>query len=437
MTDEHGVVIAARPAAGAGVIESPRPGYADVHAVIDARAVWTAFQPVVRLDTREVVAYEALNRGPAGTPWQAPGRLFDDARAAGRVGELDWVCRMSAFRAALDARLHPDLALFVNVEPAALREPCPPDLIRISEGAHRLRVVTELTERAVGDDPAALLAASGGCRDAAWGVALDDVGAVPASLALMPFVHPDFVKLDMHLLHHSDGPHVARVVNAVIAHAERTGATIIAEGIETAQHLAVARTMGATLGQGWLFGHPGPLGRTPTGPRSPLRLLPAPANRPHQTPFELVSAHRPVNRATKRMLLGTTRFLEAQALAAGESPVLLACFQDSRQFTAATARRYDELVGRSAFVAAYGHGRPAREVPGVRWAELAASDPLCGEWNVIVVGPHFSAALVARDLGDRGAEHYRRFDYALTYDRELVVEAASALLRRLTGQVLR
>jgi hypothetical protein len=50
---------------------------------------------------------------------------------------------------------------------------------------------------------------------------------------------------------------------------------------------------------------------------------------------------------------------------------------------------------------------------------------------VIVVGPYFTAALVARDLGDGGREDRRRFDYALTYDRPLVLEAARALLRRL------
>jgi DICT domain-containing protein len=71
-------------------------------------------------------------------------------------------------------------------------------------------------------------------------------------------------------------------------------------------------------------------------------------------------------------------------------------------------------------------------VPGVRGARLGADDPLRGEWNVIVVGPHQAAALVARDLGDTGAEPDRRFDFAVTHDRALVVEAARSLLRCLT-----
>ena len=67
----------------------------------------------------------------------------------------------------------------------------------------------------------------------------------------------------------------------------------------------------------------------------------------------------------------------------------------------------------------------------VRGSSLKEDDPLTGEWSVAVLGPHFAAALVAVDLGDTGPEMERRFDFALTYDRDLVIEAASALMRRL------
>ena len=113
---------------------------------------------------------------------------------AGRLAELDWVCRATAYRAAIDAGLPLGLTLFVNAEPAALGVPCPPDLAAtILDAQLRLRVVVEMTERAITDDPATLLTAAEACRGSGWGVALDDVGAEPASLAVMPFVHPDVV----------------------------------------------------------------------------------------------------------------------------------------------------------------------------------------------------------------------------------------------------
>ena len=45
--------------------------------------------------------------------------------------------------------------------------------------------------------------------------------------------------------------------------------------------------------------------------------------------------------------------------------------------------------------------------------------------------PHFAGAFVARDLGDTGADGDRRFDFFVTYERELVVRAARALMARI------
>ena len=47
-----------------------------------------------------------------------------------------------------------------------------------------------------------------------------------------------------------------------------------------------------------------------------------------------------------------------------------------------------------------------------------------------VLGPHFAAALVAIDLGDDGPDLEREFDFTLTYDRDLVIEATNSLMVR-------
>jgi EAL domain-containing protein (putative c-di-GMP-specific phosphodiesterase class I) len=399
---------------------------ATVGEVIDSRAVTTVFQPIVRLDGRpgegaEVVGMEALSRGPRHTPWEAPEALFAAAREEGRQAELDWVCRAGAYRSAVDNDLPDGVTLFVNAEPETFGTPCPPDLVETMLAAQlRLRVVTDLPERSIGAEPLAVLAAAAACRSAGGGVALDDVGAEPGSLALLTLLHPDVVKVD---LKHAG----AHVFNAVTAYAERSGATILAEGIETEADLATARGLGATLGQGFLFDHPGPLqllGNTLVRPRRtiPFVITPPGAQR-SSTPYETVSMTCRTGELSRKELLTATHLLEDRALDPAEPAVLLACFQEARNFTPATARRYAGHAKSSALVMAFATELPSRPVAGVQGVALSADDPLRDEWNVVAIGPHFVGALVARDLGDG-----KRYSYAVTHDRELVLETARSLL---------
>src|SRR5215217_8939802 len=202
----------------------------DFRRVLDERAVQPLFQPLIDLESRHVLGYEVLARGPMGPALESPAALFGAAWRAGRVAELDWACRAAAFTEAAEAGLGPPFTLFVNAEPVSLGSGCPDDLRPAVElGRRRLRVVMEVTEWAVAGDPARLLATVAQARQAGWGVALDDVGAAPASLAVLPFVRPDAVKLDMRLLQGRTTAEAAHIVNTVRAQAERTDALVIAE----------------------------------------------------------------------------------------------------------------------------------------------------------------------------------------------------------------
>jgi EAL domain-containing protein (putative c-di-GMP-specific phosphodiesterase class I) len=403
----------------------------DFRRVLDERAVQPLFQPVVDLDSRRVLGYEALARGPMGSHLESPAALFGAAWRAGRVAELDWACRAAAFAEAVRCGLGPPLTLFVNVEPVSLSVPCPDDLRPAVElGEKRLRVVVEVTERAVACDPARLLGTVAQARQAGWGVALDDVGAAPGSLAVLPFVRPDLIKLDLRLLQGRTTAEAARIINAVRAQAERTDAAVIAEGIETIKHAREAAAAGATIGQGFLFGHPAPLPSPMPPPGGPIPLLRTPAAE-STTPWELVAAAREPRRAAKELLVEMSMHLEHQGLDDAEPNVLLASFQEARHFTPATRSRFEFLATRAAFTGVLGHGLPVTPVAGVRGADLAGDDPLRREWDLVVIGPRFAAALVAKDCGDHGPEAERRFDYFVTHDRDLVIRAADPLLRRL------
>ncbi len=396
------------------------------------RGVRSVFQPIVEIDTGRVVAYEALARGPVG-PLERPDALFAAARAAGRLAELDEACRAAAFRGAVEAALVAPLTVFVNVEPEVLDTAPLADLMAIAESAPgQLRVVMEITERAIAARPAELLRTVERVRELGWSVAVDDVGAESMSLAFLPLLRPDVVKLDLRLVQERPGPEIAEIMNAVNAYAERSGAVVLAEGIEDEGHLRTARGLGATLAQGWLFGRPGP-GAAPGLTVGELVLpgagLPAGALGA-VSPFACLPDGTPLRRAPKLLLIELSKQLEREAVRLGETCVVAATFQEARHFTVSTTRRYRDLVERTGFVCALGEDLPVEPLPGVRGTHLDPADPVRGEWDVAVLSPHFSAALLARDLGDDGPDMERTFEYALTYERDTVTRAAASLLSR-------
>jgi EAL domain-containing protein (putative c-di-GMP-specific phosphodiesterase class I) len=412
------------------------PSVSPLAALLAAGGARSVYQPVVRLPERRVVAYEALARGPVGSPLESPGALFAAAGAEGLVPELDWACRMAAMRGALDGRLDPATALLVNVEPDVLDADIPdadaPLLRRAEDG---LTLIAEITERRLADRPAELLRAVAALRRRGWGFALDDVGADWRSVALMPFLRPDLVKLDMRIVQEPFDASAAAVVRAVRAYADASGAEILAEGIETEEHEARALSWGATLGQGWLYGRPEPLPAQPVnGAAAAGRLVAHPGPVGTRTPARVAEdAGARFDVAPKGALLAHSIAMERRARFDPDPVVVLGTFQSARHFTPATARRYARLAERSAFVGAFGVGLSDVPACGVRGAGLAANEQLAGEWNVVVIGPHHAAALIARDLGDGGPDLERRYAHTLVEDREIVLGAARALMLRIVG----
>jgi EAL domain-containing protein (putative c-di-GMP-specific phosphodiesterase class I) len=393
------------------------------------------YQPIVDLDTATVVAYEALARGPEGSELQRPDLLFQAARREGRLGELAWRCRQAAYEGALYAGVKPPTALFVNVEPETLGIRAP----RGAEVAHErargeLKVIHEITERGLVLRPAEMLRAVEMLRGDGWGIAVDDLGSEWASLALLPFIRPDVVKLDGRLVAEEPNEEIERMGRAVRAYAKWAGAAVVAEGLETPAHIDRARALGATMGQGYLFGRAGPLaiGARLSGAAAATALGGRQPPIADETPVDVVERLLPMGVATKAELLGMSIDLERRTLESTDSAVVLGTFQSARHFTTPVARRYSALARRTAFVAAFGTGLPPRPAPGVRGASMPDNHRLAGEWNVICVAPHFAGALIAADLGDDGPDMERRFKFVNTRDRDVVVRAGRALMLKVT-----
>ena len=412
--------------------EPPASRPVELADVLAEGAVEVGFQPVVDLATRAVVGYEALARGPRGTALERPDLLFAAAREAGRLDELDWLCQRQALNGALAAGLRAPQVLFLNVEPDTSGF-MPLQLRTLyARATSQMTVAVEVTERALTERPAALLGHVADMRALGCAVALDDVGTEAGSLAMMAVLAPEVIKFDLQLVVGSEEADIADVVNAVTAQAEHSGATILVERIESEAQAQFADALGARLAQGWLYGRRELLTGAPAPPpgvvvRATSRLDPR-----DTTPFALVSGARRVRRTGRGLLRAMSRQLEHHARAAGHGAVLLSAFEHESLFSPDARERYASLARVVAFCGVLGQEMPSEPVPGVRGAMVHPSDPLGREWTVTVVSPHLAAALTAYDLGEEEPDE-RRYEFVLTYDRELAVGTAAALMARVPG----
>jgi EAL domain-containing protein (putative c-di-GMP-specific phosphodiesterase class I) len=162
----------------------------------------------------------------------------------------------------------------MNVSPATVLTPGCTELLR------RLpldRVVLELTEHDAVEDYDRLSAALAPFRAAGLRLAIDDVGAGFSSLRHIVVTAPDVIKLDRSI---AAGVATDRVlstlVGSLVTFAHGSGATVVAEGVETEDDATALRALGVDFGQGWHFGRPGPPEALALpAPRTPVDALPA------------------------------------------------------------------------------------------------------------------------------------------------------------------
>ena len=221
-----------------------------------------AYQPIVELASGSVVGYEALARPHEAVEGGVDG-LFRAAQRMGSIRELDRLCLLAGARAAVE--LPDGVPVFLNIGVATLLDPAQPiaqllaGLLAELGSAPAARVprpvVLEITERETVTNSRLLSQVVARCREVGVRFALDDVGAGRSDVELMSALMPDYIKLDRRL---SGRPARANesVIAAMVAFAGRSGAAVLAEGIEDAATAVRMRSRGVLLGQGYHLGRP-------------------------------------------------------------------------------------------------------------------------------------------------------------------------------------
>ena len=220
------------------------------------------FMPIVDLDSREVVGYEALMR------WDFPGGVLEPKEfttalvEAGLIGEVDRIIMRQSL--AHLAKLPEPTFVSINVSPQALSVPGFSEDVRAlvrDAGVAPERVHLELTEtslfRASHEAIAAMTSlATAGVR---WYV--DDFGTGFSSISHLHDLPIAGLKLDAAFTRALTGGNhrTRRLTQALAGLALGLDLDTVAEGVEDEAQASTLAGQGWRRGQGWLFGQPSPM----------------------------------------------------------------------------------------------------------------------------------------------------------------------------------
>ncbi len=228
-------------------------------------------QPVVDLETGEVVGIELLARWPrTNGDFTPPDVFIPMAESLGLIGDLTRFMFAEAADAIEAWSGDPELAALnvsVNVSPLYLADGTLLEDLHTAFGPNWLRnqrVWLEVTENHPLENQPEIVAQLRDANELGVGIAVDDFGTGYTSVPALLMLPIDAVKLDRWLTGDvlSDG-YKGEVAAAVFALAETVGKRIVAEGVETVEQAEALRARGVRFGQGWLFGRAVPMADLP------------------------------------------------------------------------------------------------------------------------------------------------------------------------------
>jgi EAL domain-containing protein (putative c-di-GMP-specific phosphodiesterase class I) len=221
-----------------------------------------AFQPIVETSSGEVVAFEALIRGPTGEL----AMDFLNGVSTADVHRFDLESKADAIQRA--AQLGIRCRLAVNLLPKSLTNAPEAVSFLIKQirtcGIKPEQLIVELTEEEAIANPLLFQNMVRQLRASGIQIAIDDFGAGYAGLSLLAEFQPDILKIDKKIIQGvaANGPRQA-IVRAIVEFCICLGIRVIAEGIENQEDWQWLESAGVHWFQGNLYAEPG-LNQIPT-----------------------------------------------------------------------------------------------------------------------------------------------------------------------------
>lgn len=117
----------------------------------------------------------------------------------------------------------------------------------------------EITESEVMENPKAVCDMLCQLKKSEIDACLDDFGTGYSSLSYLQQLPITFIKIDQSFVRRLGGEDDAlAIVKTIVVLAHQLGRKVIAEGVETVEHLNLLRSLGCEYAQGYLFAKPLP-----------------------------------------------------------------------------------------------------------------------------------------------------------------------------------
>ncbi|NMY11304.1 EAL domain-containing protein [Pseudomonas veronii] len=217
------------------------------------------FQPRYRISDGQMVGAEALVR------WQhpergliAPDTFIPIAEESGLILSLsDWVLETAC---ACAAQWPDELFVSVNLSPTEFKRGNLVERVRYAlnkSGIEPTRVELEITESVMLEDAVGALEVMHTLKHLGIRIAMDDFGTGYSSLSYLRAFPFDGLKIDRSFLNRlEDSADDKAIVQAIVGLGRALSLTVTAEGIETAEHLALLKAVACDEGQGYFLSRP-------------------------------------------------------------------------------------------------------------------------------------------------------------------------------------
>jgi diguanylate cyclase (GGDEF)-like protein/PAS domain S-box-containing protein len=240
----------------------------DLRSAVDNQQFHLLYQPIVDLSTGQINKAEALIR------WQHPAiglvspvEFIPIAEGTGIINDIgSWlfqevVKQVIAWRKSLN----PNFQVSINVSPVQFESAKPTENNPLTNWVSYLQqlglpgqsITVEITEGLLLDSHSKVHTQLSSFRNSGIQISLDDFGTGYSSLSYLKKFDIDYIKIDRSFVQNLDlKSSDLALCEAIIVMAHKLGLKVIAEGIETQQHLDLLKTAGCDFGQGYFFSKP-------------------------------------------------------------------------------------------------------------------------------------------------------------------------------------